>query len=110
MERLLIYLAVAAAVFAVLLAARLKPQLDYCSEVRRLAAAVLAVNRSGGWIVDTFLIGRDVTVSGNEISHPGCGVTIKGVEVRSMGSSEMWRLKVKYDAVGRMVIIEYVNE
>lgn len=76
MERLLLYLVVAAAVFTVLSAARLKPQQDYCSEARRFASAVLTVNQSKGWIVDTYLL-DGVVVNATGIYHPGCGIIMK---------------------------------
>lgn len=75
MERLLLYLAVAVAVSAVLLHARLKPQPDFCGEARRLAAAVLAVNQSKGWIVDVYTL-DGVVVNRTGLFHPGCGITL----------------------------------
>lgn len=75
MERLLLYLAIVAAVFVVLLQARLRPQPDYCGEARRLAAAVLAVNQSRGWIVDTYML-DGVVINGTGLFHPRCGITL----------------------------------
>jgi len=75
-ERLLLYLVVAAAVLAALSAARLRQQPDYCSEAERLAAAVLAVYQSRGWVVDTFTLDR-VVVNSTGLYHPGCKVAAR---------------------------------
>lgn len=75
MERLLVYLAVAAAVFLALTVAKLTRQPDYCSEARRLASAALAVHQSGGWVSDAFLLDEELKVNGSGIFHKGCGVS-----------------------------------
>ncbi|MEM4455124.1 MAG: hypothetical protein QXT28_10460 [Thermofilaceae archaeon] len=95
MERLLLYLVVAAAVLAALSAARLRQQPDYCSEAERLAAAVLAVSQSGGWVVDTFTLDR-VVVNSTGLYHPGCGVAARLPVANSTILSGRVRLEISW--------------
>jgi hypothetical protein len=76
-DRLLAYLAVAAAVAAALFAAlRLRPQPDYCAEARRLASDVLAVYQAGGRLVGEYNL-RGVAVSAQGLSCSECGVELR---------------------------------
>ncbi|MEM4853187.1 MAG: hypothetical protein QXQ60_06450 [Thermofilum sp.] len=103
MERLLLYLAVAAAVLAALSAARLGQQPDYCSEARRLAAAALAVYQSGGWVVDTFLL-DGVVVNGTGVYHPGCGIAARIPTANSTTLSGRVRALVVYQPGGVAIL------
>ncbi|MCC6051318.1 MAG: hypothetical protein LM580_11450 [Thermofilum sp.] len=77
MDRLIVYLAVAAAVAAALYgASRLRPQPDYCAEARRLASDVLLVNQTGGRLVGEYYL-RGVVVSAQGISCSECGVELR---------------------------------
>ena len=77
MERLLVYLAMLAAVAAALFASsKLKPQQDYCAEARRLAGDVLLVNQSGGWVVGEYYL-RNVLVNASGVFCSECGVELR---------------------------------
>jgi hypothetical protein len=76
-DRLLVYLAVAAAVATALFAAsKLKPQQDYCSEARRLAGDVLAVYQTGGRLVGEYNL-RNVLVNASGVFCGECGVELR---------------------------------
>ena len=77
MDRLLAYLAVAAAVAAALFAAsRLRPQPDYCAEARRLASDVLAVYQAGGRLVGEYNL-RNMLVNASGVFCGECGVELR---------------------------------
>ncbi|MEM0087806.1 MAG: hypothetical protein QXK85_02430 [Thermofilum sp.] len=105
-ERLLLYLAVAAAVLAALSAARLGQQPDYCSEARRLAAAALAVYQSGGWVVDTFTLDR-VVVNESGLFHDGCNIAVK-IPVANKTSLLSGRSRLTILHINHTVIIRRV--
>jgi hypothetical protein len=76
-ERLIVYLAVAAAVAAALFAAsRLRPQPDYCAEARRLAGDVSAVYQAGGRLAGEYNL-RNVLVNGSGVFCGECGVELR---------------------------------
>jgi len=76
-DRLIVYLAVAAAVAAALYASsKLKPQQDYCSEARRLAGDVLAVYQAGGRLVGEYNL-RNVLVNASGVFCGECGVELR---------------------------------
>jgi hypothetical protein len=76
-ERLLVYLAVLAAVAAALYSAsRLRSQPDYCSEARRLASDVLLVNQTGGRLVGEYNL-RNVLVNASGVFCSECGVELR---------------------------------
>ena len=105
-ERLLLYLAVAAAVLAALSAARLRQQPDYCSEARRLAAAALAVNQSRGWVVDTFTLDR-VVVNETGLFHDGCNIAVK-IPVANKTTLFSGRFRLTISHINFTVIIRRV--
>ena len=77
MDRLIVYLAVAAAVAAALYgASRLRPQQDYCAEARRLASDVLLVNQTGGRLVGEYNL-RNVLVNASGVFCSECGVELR---------------------------------
>ena len=107
MERLFIYLAVAAAVFSVLVAylprVALKP--DYCAEARRFAAALRTAYLSRGSYIDTFLL-RDVAVSSSGVSCASCGVSVSVPVDNRLGVTALngrWRIRI-YHSQGRVVL------
>jgi len=76
-DRLLAYLAVAAAVAAALFASsKLRPQPDYCAEARRLAGDVLLVNQTGGRLVGEYNL-RNVLVNASGVFCSECGVELR---------------------------------
>jgi hypothetical protein len=76
-DRLIVYLAVAAAVAAALYSAsKLRPQPDYCAEARRLAGDVLLVNQTGGRLVGEYNLGN-VLVNASGVFCGECGVELR---------------------------------
>jgi hypothetical protein len=76
-DRLIVYLAVAAAVAAALYgASRLRPQPDYCAEARRLASDVLAVYQAGGRLVGEYNL-RNMLVNASGVFCGECGVELR---------------------------------
>lgn len=105
MDRLIVYLAVAAAVAAALYgASKLKPQPDYCAEARRLASDVLAVYQSGGRIVGEYYL-KGVVVSPEGLSCAECGVELKVPVANSTIFNGKLRLGIVYLYGGRVVSI-----
>jgi len=122
-ERLLLYLAVAAAVLAALTAARLRQQPDYCSEARRLAAAALACDALSellggpsiamrfmpsrwrgvywGVAVGAILGGIASLVSGRELAAPGSAFLGKYELVLSLRRKEVEALRRRFPSQGR---------
>ena len=97
MERLLVYLAVVAAVAAALSSAsRLKPQPDYCAEARRFASDVLAVYQSRGRVVGEYNL-DGVSVAPSGLSHPTCGVNLQVPTANSTTLSARVRLEIAYE-------------
>jgi len=106
-ERLLLYLALAAAVALILLQLpRLRPQPDYCAEARRLTATILAVWAGGGSVTDAFDL-RGVAVTPTGVSCAPCGVSASAPIESRLGSGELsgrWRLRIRYQ--GGKVVLE----
>jgi hypothetical protein len=76
-DRLIVYLAVLAAVAAALYGgSKLKPQQDYCAEARRLASDVLLVNQTGGRLVGEYNL-RNVLVNASGVFCSECGVELR---------------------------------
>jgi len=93
-DRLIAYLAVAAAVAAALYgASRLRPRPDYCAEARRLAGDVLAVYQAGGRVVGEYYL-RGVVVSAQGISCSECGVELRVPTANSTVLSGRVRLEI----------------
>ena len=104
MERLLVYLAVVAAVAAALSSAsRLKPQPDYCAEARRLASDVLAVYQSGGRVVGEYSL-RGVVVNASGVFCAECGVALRVPTVNNTVLSGRARLAIELGA--RRVVLK----
>jgi hypothetical protein len=102
-DRLIVYLAVAAAVAAALFASsKLNPQQDYCAEARRLAGDVLAVYQSGGRILGEYYL-RGVTVSAQGLSCSECGVELRVPTANSTALSGRVRLEISR-AGGKVVL------
>jgi hypothetical protein len=102
-DRLIVYLAVAAAVATALFAAsKLKPQQDYCSEARRLAGDVLAVYQAGGKVVGEYSL-RNVLVNGSGVFCAECGVELRVPTANSTALSGRVRLEISR-AGGKVVL------
>lgn len=96
MERLLVYLAVVAAVSAALYGiSRLRPQPDYCAEARRLAGDILAVYQSEGRVVGEYRLSKTI-VNGSGIFCDECGVNLRVPTVNSTVIEGRARLKIAY--------------
>jgi len=93
-DRLIVYLAVAAAVAAALFAAsRLRPQPDYCAEARRLASDVLAVYQSGGRLAGEYNL-RNMLVNASGVFCGECGVELRVPTANSTVLSGRVRLEI----------------
>jgi hypothetical protein len=102
-DRLIVYLAVAAAVATALYgASRLRPQPDYCAEARRLAGDVSAVYQSGGRLVGEYNL-RGVVVSASGLSCSECGVEVRVPTANSTALEGRVRLEISW-AGGRVVL------
>jgi len=97
-ERLLVYLAVVAAVSAALYGAqRLRPQPDYCAEARRLAGDILAAYQSGGRVVSEYSV-RGVVVNASGVFCAECGVALRVPAANATTLNGRVRLAIELDA------------
>jgi len=93
-DRLIVYLAVAAAVAAALYSAsKLRPQPDYCAEARRLAGDVLAAYQTGGRLVGEYNL-RNVLVNASGVFCGECGVELRVPTANSTVLSGRVRLAI----------------
>lgn len=110
MERVLIYLAVTVAVASVLLSvSKPRPQIDYCTEARRLASDIITVYQSGGRVVSEYRL-RALIINGSGVFCGECGISVQVPSANSTAFEGRVRLTIAYVYERGMVSVHRVKD